>query len=298
MPRPSHLSPDNILRFLQVRSAPASTTEISQGLHLKKSDNRPLFKMLSKLKKRRAIEELPGGRYRLPSRKSEPDAPSQRSPQDALRHTQTLASHDEVKGRLVLHHDGYGFVVPDVPMPQLDGDVFIPRDAIEDAMHGDRVVARLQRVSGLHGGQRAEGRIVRVLGRANPSEVGLFRYGPRANVVLPDDVRMQHEVEIPPGEELTAELRRKLGAGDGGGPGARGKRAQRLPELDGAVVNVELVRYPRGGTAPTGRVLEILGRPGELGVDTEIIIRKHHLPHEFSEAVSNEAEERAGAVTA
>src|SRR5690242_2446712 len=144
MPRPSHLSPDNILRFLQVRSAPASTTEISQGLHLKKSDNRPLFKMLSKLKKRRAIEELPGGRYRLPSRKSEPDAPSQRSPQDALRHTQTLASHDEVKGRLVLHHDGYGFVVPDSPLPQLDGDVFIPRDAIQDAMHGDHVLAKIR----------------------------------------------------------------------------------------------------------------------------------------------------------
>src|SRR5207247_7379826 len=80
MPRPSHLSPDNILRFLQVRTAPASTAEIAQGLHLKKSDNRPLFKMLSKLKKRRAIEELPGGRYRLPTRKSERDAPAKKPP--------------------------------------------------------------------------------------------------------------------------------------------------------------------------------------------------------------------------
>jgi len=55
-----------------------------------------------------------------------------------------------------------------------------------------------------------------------------------------------------------------------------------LDELDGAVVNVELVRYPRQGASPTGRVIEILGRPGELGVDIEIIIRKHHLPHTFS----------------
>ena len=47
------------------------------------------------------------------------------------------------------------------------------------------------------------------------------------------------------------------------------------------MVNVELLRYPRGGAAPTGRVIEILGRPGDLGVDTEIIIRKHHLPHVF-----------------
>jgi ribonuclease R len=207
-----------------------------------------------------------------------------------------------VRGRLVLHHDGYGFVVPDVPMPQLDGDVFIPRDAVEDAMHGDHVLAKLQRVSdfrggGARGGQRAEGRIVRVLGRAHPSVVGLFRYGPRGNVVLPYDVRMQHEVEIPPGEELTAALRQKMGLGDVGGHGTRGGRLPRLPELDGAVVNVELLRYPRGGAAPTGRVIEILGRPGDLGVDIEIIIRKHHLPHEFSGAVLAEAEQRAAAVS-
>jgi ribonuclease R len=108
---------------------------------------------------------------------------------------------------------------------------------------------------------------------------------------------MQHEVEIPPGEELTAALREKMGLGDAGGHGARSGRLPRLPELDGAVVNVELLRYPRGGAAPTGRVIEILGRPGDLGVDIEIIIRKHHLPHEFSGAVLAEAEQRAAAVS-
>jgi ribonuclease R len=312
MTRQAQLSLDNILRFLQVTRDSTSANEIAAGLHLGKAERRHLFKMLVQLKKRGAIQELPGGRYRLAgqkgrdeqvgndARKGAPEAGSRSgSSTGNIRPAAGAAvmARDEVRGRLVLHHDGYGFVVPDVPMPQLDGDVFIPRDAVEDAMHGDRVVARLQRVSGLHGGQRAEGRIVRVLGRANPSVVGLFRYGPRGNVVLPYDVRMQHEVEIPPGEELTAELREKLGAEAAGGHGARGKRAPRSPELDGAVVNVELVRYPRGGTAPTGRVIEILGRPGELGVDTEIIIRKHHLPHEFSEAVLREAEERAAPVT-
>src|ERR1700740_982705 len=110
MPRPSHLSPDNILRFLQVRSEPASSSEIVEGLHLKKSDKRPLFKMLSQLKKRRAIEELPGGRYRLPSRKSEKEAPGQKPPQDATRPAESsgLTGRDEIKGRLVQHHDGYG----------------------------------------------------------------------------------------------------------------------------------------------------------------------------------------------
>src|SRR6266851_1047559 len=296
MAHPSHLSPDNILRFLQVKNGPASATEIAQGLHLKKSDNRPLFKMLSKLKKRRAIEELPGGRYRLPSRKPERESPGQKTLQeDAARHPQSspLAGRDEVKGRLVLHHDGYGFVVPDSPIPQLDGDVFIPPNAIQDAMHGDHVLAKIQRLGGVTGAQRAEGRILRILDRAHPTVVGLFRYGASTNVVLPYDVRIQHEIEIPRGNELTPGLWKKLGFSGADETSIRSRRIPRLDELDGAVVNVELLRYPHGGASPTGRVIEILGRPGELSVDTEIIIRKHHLPHSFSPEVLEEAERGA-----
>src|SRR6267142_4774836 len=291
MPSPSHLSPDNILRFLQIRSAPASASEIAQGLGLKKTDTRPLFKMLSKLKKRRAIEELPGGRYRLPGRKSdgETSSPQPRRNQPQQLQPDALASQGEVKGRLVLHHDGYGFVVPDSPMPQLDGDVFIPRDAIEDAMHGDHVLVKIQRLGGVAGAERAEGRIIRILGRAHPTVVGLFRYGTRQNVVLPYDVRIQHKIEIPRGNELTPGLWKKLGFSGADETSIRSRRIPRLEELDGAVVNVELLCYPRGGASPTGRVIEILGRPGDVAVATEIIIRKHHLPHSFSAEVLDEA---------
>src|ERR1700692_5025665 len=68
MPRTSNLSPENLLRFLQVKTEPASANDIASGLHLGKSDRRPLFKILTKLKKRNAIEELPGGRYHLAKR--------------------------------------------------------------------------------------------------------------------------------------------------------------------------------------------------------------------------------------
>jgi ribonuclease R len=133
---------------------------------------------------------------------------------------------------------------------------------------------------------------VRVLDRAHPTVVGLFRYGPRGNVVLPYDNRIQHQVEIPPGDELTASLRKKFVLDDAR-DAARARRVGKIEELDGAVVNVELLRFPRGGVAPVGRVIEILGKPGDLGVDTEIIIRKHHLPHEFSASVLEEADRRA-----
>jgi len=303
MPRPSHLSSDNILRVLQLRRDPASTDDIAAGLHMRRTERNALYKLLNTLKRRHAIEELPGGRYRLAGRKEQrggdgtgrasSDGRSGASSQTATAAGRGVATHNEIKGRLVLHHDGYGFVVPDPPVEWLDRDVFIPRDGVEDAMHGDTVLVKIQRVSGSGDAQRAEGRIVRVLGRAHPTVVGLFRYGPRGNTVLPYDARMQHAIEIPPGMELTPGLAKKLGFSGADERSVRGRRVPKLEELDGAVVNVEVVRYARGGEAPTGRLIEILGRPGELGVDTEIIIRKHHLPHVFPLPVMKEAEQRA-----
>src|ERR1700686_1214336 len=308
MPRTSNLSPENLLRFLQVKTEPASANDIARGLHLGKSDRRPLFKILTKLKKRNAIEELPGGRYRISKRnaakESSAAAPqAKRRPsnaQEADTPTQpatTALARDEIKGRLVLHHDGYGFVVPSTPVPQLDGDLFIPPNGINGAMHGDQVIARMKPAYGVTGARRAEGTIVRILGRAHATVVGLFRYGSNGNVVLPYDIRIQNEIEIPPGDELTPALREKLGLPSADHLAGRPKRLPVLPELDGAVVNVELTRYARAGAPPTGRVVEILGRPGDLGVDIEIIIRKHHLPHTFSAAVLQEAARRAVPVT-
>jgi len=302
MPRKFSLSTDNILRFLQLRNEPASASEIAKGLGLKDPDTRPLFKLLAKLEKRQAIEALPGGRYSLPGRKPDPVPDSReraKNPPAQKRSDSSLGplSRDELAGRLILHPDGYGFVVPDTPLPRLDGDVYIPRNAIEDVMHGDHVLVKIQRRGGVPGAERAEGRIVRILDRAHPTIVGLFRYGAQGNVVLPYDTRIQHEVVIPPGHELTPDLAKKVGSSGFDERGLRGRRIPRMPELDGAVVNVELTRFPRGGAAPSGRVIEILGRPGELGVDTEIIIRKHHLPHLFSNEVMEEAELRAKPVS-
>jgi ribonuclease R len=309
MARAEHLNPDDILRFLQLRGSPTRLQEIAKALRLSKDAQRSLYRMLEQLTKRGRIEELPGKRYRLRRQREEQAKQPQSAKPEASQAVQSPAAPasrqaadstlraGEVAGRLIVHRDGYGFVVPDHPLPNLAGDIFIPRDAIEDAMHGDRVAVQLAGVrfsprgAPAAEGQRREGRIVRVLQRANPTVVGLFRYGVRGNVVLPYDSHLQHEIEIPPGDELAPELRQKLGAA-----AVRAPRL-RVPELDGAVVNVELRRYPKGGLAPSGRVVEILGRPGDLGVDIEIIIRKHHLPHEFSPEVLEEAERAARPVS-
>jgi ribonuclease R len=294
---------DEVLAHLAKISEPASIRQIAHGMGLRHHGRRYLPRVIEKLVRAGEVEEGRGGRYRLSggkqrlsqqkatSRPVEPrSSPTPEKPQPvaaAPNASAPLRSRDPnlVSGRIVAHRDGYGFLVADEPLPGVEGDLFIGRDNLDDAMHGDRVLARIvrRRPDG-----RAEGRIVRILQRENPSVVGLFRYGPHGNVVLPYDARIPHEISIPPGAELTPELQQKLGVAPGREPVSM--RRMRMPELDGAVVNVEITRFPRGGLAPTGRVIEILGRPGDIGVDVEIIIRKHHLPHVFPPEVLAEAD--------
>ena len=190
-----------------------------------------------------------------------------------------------VAGRIVAHRDGYAFLVPDSPIPRVEGDLFIGRDGLGDAMHGDHVLARIvrRRADG-----RAEGRVVQIVERAASHDGRIFRYGPHGNVVLPYDTRILHEVIIPPGAELTPALREKLGACGGRSgacqqPDAPAGTGWRRSERGNHAVSERRAR------SFSGRVIEILGRPGEIGVDVEIIIRKHHLPHIFPDEVQAEA---------
>ena len=298
---PAPVTAEELLAHLATLSKPASIRELAHGMGLKHTGRRYLPRVIQKLIKRKEVEEVHGGRYRLATRHdAKPPAKPHERPQpkheDAL-HPKPRAEaaprpphkHERardanlIEGRFVAHRDGYGFLVPDSAIPGVDGDLFIGREGVADAMHGDRVLARIVR---RRNDGRAEGRIVQIVERENPTIVGLFRYGPHGNSVLPYDVRIVHEIAIPAGEELTPALREKVAAA---AQSAKPSARLRLPELDGAVVNVEIRRYPKGGIAPVGRVVEILGRPGEIGVDVEIILRKHHLPHVFPGEVESEA---------
>lgn len=291
-PRPEEVTREQVVAHLATLSQPASIREIAHGMGLKHRGRRFLPRVIHQLKRNGEIEGIHGGRYRLAGQKQPPGATG--SPAGAIEHPARAAAAPPqqrtrdpnlVSGRIVAHRDGYGFLVADEPMRNVEGDLFIGRDNLGDAMHGDRVLARIER---RRPDGRAEGRVVQILEREHPTLVGLFRYGPHGNYVLPYDVRILHEVLIPPGHELIPELQQKLGVTPEREPASM--RHMRLPELDGAVVNAEITRYPKGGLAPVGRVIEILGRPGEIGVDVEIIIRKHHLPHVFPDEALAEAQ--------
>jgi exoribonuclease R len=291
-----------VLAFLATAHKALSLREIAAAMNIRHSGRRALAKIIPRLERRGEIVQIRNGRFRLaedrgsqkPSKdRSGSQDRAQRPPSGATRSAPSseavrsapsghLSLSNLVEGRLVAHRDGYGFVVPAKPIPGMEGDLFIGAGRMGDAMHGDRVLARIEPGRGRAGGGRREGSIVRVVDRAHATIVGIFRYGTAGNSVAPYESRLQQEIVIPPGQELTEELRAKLGP-------QPPRRGVRLPELDGAVVNVELTRFPQGGVAASGRVIEILGRPGDMGVDTEIMIRKHHLPHRFPDEVLEEA---------
>src|SRR5271165_3325889 len=229
------------------------------------------------------------------------------------------ARQNLIAGRLTMHRDGYGFVIPNAGQRStisstINGDIFIPPAAIGSAMHGDQVLVELGRKKD---DGRAEGHILRVLTRGNPSVVGTFHYGSRHNYVTPMDEKITQEVIIPRGMEWPSgdqEAKTARAPHPSRMPSARGREApeknssrkklverdrvlghearRRDPDdLEGLVVDVEITDWPSPTENPRGRVVEILGYEDDFGVDVEIVIRKYHLPHRFPVEVLQEAQQ-------
>jgi ribonuclease R len=218
-------------------------------------------------------------------------------PQAAAARTHLIA------GRLDLHRDGFGFVRPTSNIgtsaqsnSSKDDDIFIPPAELHGAMQGDLVLVELlpPRTQGPNAGKRA-GRIVQIAHRRNPTVVGRFKYATRddaqGNYVVPFDERMAQPILIPFGDEVPlleseATPHRVLGQ-----DAQHALRTQ--DDLENLVVDVEITHWPTLHRQARGRVLEILGDPDDFGVDVEIMIRKHHIPHLFPDAVLENARDVA-----
>jgi ribonuclease R len=248
----------------------AGFKQLVRELGVHGDDRRELSERLRKLVASGELVQVDAERYAIPQ------APS---------------GKNMVVGRLTMHRDGYGFAIPDpksldAPLKaKLDGDIFIPPAAIGAAMHGDRVLVE---ITALRNDGRAEGRLVRVLGRAHPTVVGTFHYG-RQNYVRPMDEKIAQDIIIPHGMEFPEHA----------GKGVQGKhrvlgeevaRRTDWTDLEGVVVDVEILDWPTATQNPRGRVREILGYEDDFGVDVEIIIRKFHLPHRFPGEVLEQAQ--------
>ena len=213
-----------------------------------------------------------------------------------------------IAGKLSLHRDGFGFVIPDLASAspnlkgKLAGDIFVPPHAVGSAMHGDQVLVE---VTNIRDGGKAEGRILRPVHRAHATVVGLFHYGSRNNYVVALDHKISQQIVIPHGMEYpekpshvvsrTLQKSEQRTSHDGRRTTSKhrvlGDEAARRDwnDLENVVVDVEITDWPTATQQPRGRVVEILGFENDFGVDVEIIIRKHHLPHRFPEKVLAQA---------
>ena len=174
---------------------------------------------------------------------------------------------DLVVGRITVHPDGYAFVEPERKVEDLAGDLFVAGMHVNEAMHGDRVLARVER---RQAGGRAEGRVLRVLERRSATVVGRFDVDNAGlRYVTPFDRRLTQDVQIPRGDDRGA--------------------------APGEMVTVDITRWPTSTRGPLGRVIEVLGDIDAPGVDLQVVIRKHGLPDVHADDAIAEAV-RLGAV--
>jgi ribonuclease R len=174
------------------------------------------------------------------------------------------AKLDLITGTVQGHPDGFGFLVPD------DGsaDLFLRPSEMHKVLHGDRATARR---SGTDRRGRPEGEIVDVLARANRTVVGRLYQERGISFVVAENRRINQDLLVPEDERGAAK--------------------------SGDVVVVEIVQQPSPQREAIARVVEILGGYTDPGMEIEIALRKHDLPHEFSPAARKQAGKLPSEVT-
>jgi ribonuclease R len=154
-----------------------------------------------------------------------------------------------IKGKVIGHPDGFGFLKPE----EAKEDLFLGPKEMHKVLHGDVVLAR---VTGVDRRGRLEASIVEVLERANKMVVGRLFIEQGVAFVIAENKRISQDILIT--------------------PDSLGKAKS------GQVVTAEILTPPTKQSEPIGRIVEILGNYADPGMEIEIALRKHDLPHEFS----------------
>jgi ribonuclease R len=231
-------SKEDLLRRMRDRVPhPATPRELLRVLRIPRDERVAFKRNLRDLVNDGTLIQIKGNRFGLPDRM------------------------DLVVGKLDGHPSGIGFVMPERPIEGLKKDIFVAAHNMKEALHGDRVVVRIERY---REDGRAEGRIVQVLERGATTVVGRFEVDASGlGFVAPFDKRLTADIVIPRTETRDAE--------------------------PGQMVTVEVTRWPTSNRGPAGRIVEVLGDINDPGVDTEIILRKYDIPDEHPQEAIDEA---------
>ncbi len=163
------------------------------------------------------------------------------------------------------HAAGFGFVLPE---KKGKSDIYIAAPGRLDAMDGDKVVVRLSPPSGRKKAEgKREGVIIRILERTHRKIVGIYeeRIGKKSafGFVSPTNPKLPQDMIVSADDKVGAK--------------------------SGDLVSAEIITYPLRGRPAEGRIVKVIGSPGDPGIESEIIIEEYELPTEFSPEAVREA---------
>ena len=164
---------------------------------------------------------------------------------------------DLIAGIIMGHRDGYGFLIPD------DGsdDLYLSQGQMKGVLHGDKVLAQ---VKGFDRKGRREGIIVEVVERNTQELVGRYHYEQGVHFVIPDNRRITQDILLDKGDVGNAE--------------------------PGEIVIARITSQPSYRMSARGKITEVLGEHMAPGMEIEVAIRTHLIPHIWPEEVEKEAD--------
>ncbi len=168
-----------------------------------------------------------------------------------------LDKMDLIRGKVQAHRDGYGFLVP------LDGgdDLYLNSRQMSMVFDGDEAICRSAGYD--HRGKK-EGVIVEVISYNTRQLVGRLFDENGVVFVRPDSARINHDIIVPRDQVGAASVNQ--------------------------YVMVEITQQPAWRSSPVGRVVDVLGDHMAPGMEIDVAIRTHNIPHEWPEAVEREAQ--------
>ena len=171
-----------------------------------------------------------------------------------------------IEGTILVHRDGYAFVLPKEKVHGVESDIYIPAGLTGSAMNGDTVQAE---ITFRKPGGRAEGRVVGVQKRAQSTIVGQLRFDGEVFFVAPADSKLPEKILI----------------------------TNDVAEHKDKIVEVEITRFPTETRWPAGKVVSVIGFLDDPNVETNVIIKKFALPTAFTKDVDEEAAALPDALT-
>lgn len=228
---------EHLLDFMREKAyKPMTEGELISALNIDPKETDLLLKTLNYLEKQGLVVKNRRGKYGVPEKMN------------------------LIVGKLEGHPGGYAFLLPDDP--EID-DIYISREDMNGAMHGDRVLVRPKIAAKAN--SKAEGEVIRILQRALKTVVGTVERGKHFSFVVPDDKRIFYDLYVPKDKTIGAK--------------------------NGQKVVAKITEWPEKRRNPSGEIVEILGYPDEPGVDVLSIIKKYELPLDFPEKVKRQVQQ-------